>query len=67
MASTVAMKVKADVMISSPGFTPMLLSATKSADVPLLTARACLEPTRSAKAFSNSDTRYTPLRAAWEE
>ena len=57
IASIVAMKVKGVVITSSPGFTPMPLSAVISAAVPLETASAYFEPVISLAAASNSSAR----------
>ena len=55
IASTVAMKVNGEVMISSPGLMPIPLSAVISAAVPLESASAYFEPV-SALAFSSKSS-----------
>ena len=48
-AFTVAMKVKAGTMTSSPGSTPSAASAQRSAAVPLATATPKVEPSDAAR------------------
>ena len=64
IASAVATKVKADVMISSLRLTPSARSATRRAADPFETARAYGESSRLATSRSNSRTLKTPLRRA---
>ena len=55
IASTVAMKVKGEVMTSSPGFIQIPLSAVISAAVPLESASAYFDPV-SRFAFSSKSS-----------
>ena len=55
-AFTVAMKVKAGTMTSSPGRTPSAASAQRNAAVPLATATPKVEPSTRHAARSKSAT-----------
>ena len=59
--STVATKVCAWVITSSPCFIPMATIATNCATVPEVTACVCLQENLSENAFSNSLTLNLPF------